>query len=52
MDEDDDSITEYEVEENYHSDTDFNDTGFDPLINKVYEETDDQFIQKVQSIMD
>ena len=52
MDEDDDSITESDVEENYHSDTDFNDTGFYPLINRVYEETDDQFIQKVQSIMD
>ena len=52
VDEDNDSITESDDEENYHSDTDFDDTGFDSMTNKVYEEMDDQFIQKVQSFMD
>lgn len=52
MDEDNDSITESGFQEKYENDTDFDDTGFDRLINKAYEETDKQFLQKVQSIMD
>lgn len=31
---------------------DFDDSGFNRLINKVFDETDEQFQQKVQSIMD
>ena len=47
MDEDNNSITESHAEEKYDSDTDFHDSGFDRLIEKVYAETDKQFVNKV-----
>ena len=52
MDEDNDSATETDLEGENDSGMEFDDSGFSRLIKKVYDETDDQFQQKVQSIMD
>ena len=52
MDEDDDSATQLDHEEANDSDIEFDDSGFNRIIDKVYDETDELFQQKVQSIMD
>ena len=52
MDEDDDSNQDSDIEDKSESVIDFDDSGFNRLINKVFDETDEQFQQKVQSIMD
>ena len=51
MDEDVDSNQGSDVEDKSDSDMEFDDSGFDRLVNKVYDETDEQYQQKVQSIM-
>ena len=52
MDEDSDCATETDPEEANDSDMEFDDSGFCRFIDKVYDKTDEQFQQKVQSIMD
>ena len=52
MDEDEDSNQDFDIEDKSDSDMDFDDSGFNRLVNKVFDETDEQFQQKVQSIMD
>ena len=43
MDEDNDSVTEPDPEEANDSDMEFDDSGFNRLIDKAYDETDEQF---------
>ena len=51
MDEDLDSDRGSDLEDKSDSDMEFDDSGFNRLINKVYDETDEQYQQKVQSII-
>ena len=52
MDDDNGSNQDSDTEDKSDSDMDFDDSGFNRLINKVFDETDEQFQQKVQFIMD
>ena len=52
MDEDDDSAIQLDHEEANDSDIEFDDSGFNRIIDKAYDETDELFQQRVQSIID